>query len=413
MSGLYRGFEFFEPPPSITETSIFRPQTLDFPFFSEEHELALDLFNPISSYNVFNVPLHCPFDAFETVTDSIHIENNPFSSPHRRIQRRSRSDLCYGSICDRLSGLELGFDRVVGAKQGERKYTWTVDIKSPEKRGGGDRKYKWTAVIESPEKDGADRKYKWTAEIKGGKKDGGQVKKESKGKWTSEIKGKEKGFAIKDSANAGAPCGGGALKLDKKKGSCATRAVEIEESGDHRAAAVRQALAKRRVIAKVKGKRKVLSPQDAAMMIQMNFRGHLIRRSQALWSLRELAVAKAKLKEIRALFNNFSYRHRIARDAEERQRFSERIIVVLLTVDAIQGIDLMVRASRRSMLDELEAMLDAVDPQPAGKLGAMRRRKFDLPGSGFQKDMAAGVAEVVHMLDQDEKYDNDTFEACL
>lgn len=85
-----------------------------------------------------------------------------------------------------------------------------------------------------------------------------------------------------------------------------------------------------------KGKKKELSPQDAAMMIQMTFRAYLIRRSQALRNLRELAVAKAKLKEIRALFNNFSYRRHVAQDAAERQRFSEKIIVLLLTVDAIE-----------------------------------------------------------------------------
>lgn len=72
------------------------------------------------------------------------------------------------------------------------------------------------------------------------------------------------------------------------------------------------------------------------MMIQITFRAYLIRRSQALRALRDLAVAKTKLKEIRALFNNFSYRQIVSRDAEERQRFSEKIIVLLLTVDAIE-----------------------------------------------------------------------------
>lgn len=85
-----------------------------------------------------------------------------------------------------------------------------------------------------------------------------------------------------------------------------------------------------------KGKKKELSSQDAAMLIQMSYRNHLVWRSQVLHGLRDLAVAKAKLKEIRALFNNFSYRQRIAIDAEERQRFSERIIVLLLTLDAIE-----------------------------------------------------------------------------
>lgn len=81
---------------------------------------------------------------------------------------------------------------------------------------------------------------------------------------------------------------------------------------------------------------KELSPQDAALLIQITFRAYLIRRSQALRALRDLAVAKAKLKEYRALFNNFSYRRHINRDAVERQKFSEKIIVLLLTVDAIE-----------------------------------------------------------------------------
>lgn len=85
-----------------------------------------------------------------------------------------------------------------------------------------------------------------------------------------------------------------------------------------------------------KGKKKELSPGDAAVLIQMCFRDYLIRRSQVLRGLRDLAVAKAKLREIRSLFSNFSYRQRVAKDAEERQRFSERIIVLLLTVDAIE-----------------------------------------------------------------------------
>lgn len=164
-----------------------------------------------------------------------------------------------------------------------------------------------------------------------------------------------------------------------------------------------------------KGKRKELSRQDAAMLIQMNFRAYLIRRSKALRALRELAVAKTKLKEIRAVFNNSYHRSRITRDAEERQRFSEKIIVLLLTVDAIEGADLMVRAAKRSMVDELEAMLDAVDPQPPSKSGrslSMKRRTFDMPDGEIQREIAAGVARVVQMLDQDEKNGN-TFEACL
>lgn len=72
----------------------------------------------------------------------------------------------------------------------------------------------------------------------------------------------------------------------------------------------------------------------------------------------------------------------------------------------------MVRAAKRSMVDELEAMLDVVDPQPAGRsLSMMRRRTFDMPDGVIQKEIAAGVSQVVQMLD-DEKSGN-SFEACI
>ncbi|GKU96070.1 hypothetical protein SLEP1_g9350 [Rubroshorea leprosula] len=92
----------------------------------------------------------------------------------------------------------------------------------------------------------------------------------------------------------------------------------------------------------------------------------------------------------------------MAQDPEERQRFSEKIIVLLLTVDAIEGADLTVRVAKKSMVDELEAMLDVVDPQPSGKSLSMKRRTFDMPDSVIQKEIAKGVAQVVQMLENEE-----------
>ena len=62
----------------------------------------------------------------------------------------------------------------------------------------------------------------------------------------------------------------------------------------------------------------------------------------------------------------------------------------------------MVRAAKRSMVDELEAMLDVVDPQPSGKSLSMRRRTFDMPDSIIQKEIADGVAQVVQMFETEE-----------
>lgn len=62
----------------------------------------------------------------------------------------------------------------------------------------------------------------------------------------------------------------------------------------------------------------------------------------------------------------------------------------------------MVRTAKKSMIDELEAMLDVVDPQPPGKSLSMRRRTFDVPDGVIQKEIADGVAQIVKMLDQEE-----------
>ncbi|CAL5387039.1 unnamed protein product [Camellia sinensis] len=74
-----------------------------------------------------------------------------------------------------------------------------------------------------------------------------------------------------------------------------------------------------------------------------------------------------------------------------------------------EGANLMVWVAKRSMVDELEAMLDVVDPQPPGRSLSMRRRTFDMPDDLIQKELAAVVAEVVQMLDQE----NGTFDPSL
>lgn len=71
----------------------------------------------------------------------------------------------------------------------------------------------------------------------------------------------------------------------------------------------------------------------------------------------------------------------------------------------------MVRAAQRSIVDELEAMLDMVDPQPPGRTVSMRRRMFDMPSGIIQKELAEGVAQVVEMLDQEEN--GATLRACV
>ncbi|KAH0686202.1 hypothetical protein KY289_019318 [Solanum tuberosum] len=397
----FRRFDLIDYSPS---PSFFTPKTLllnpYLPSFHIEDELdcTLDLICP----KPYVPTTFLDLDDFDTITDLIQIERTPFHSTTRRVQHRLGLGTELQCLSDRVTALE----RMLRAKEEKKK-----------KNKIGERKYTWTAEIKNPEKDGVDRKYKWIAEVKDGKKKGALDKSY---KFSAEIKGKgddSRSYSFKasnvsdtDSDSDGSEKKDKKKKCESRKSVGCTRLVEIEEPTHHGALVLRQVFAKR--VEKRRGKRKELSPQDAALAIQMSFRAYLIKRSQALRALRELAIAKTKLKELRALFNNFTYRRRVARDAEERQRFSEKIIVLLLTVDAIEGVDMMVRSAKKSIVDELEAMLDVIDPQPGGRpLSVARRRTFDMPDGAIQKELAAGVAQVVRMLD--ESNGAETFEGCL
>ncbi|XP_076895369.1 uncharacterized protein LOC143547976 [Bidens hawaiensis] len=357
-------------------------------------------FFPFESITTTELDLALSFPSLDLVSPFDDVITRKIITTTRRLRPTTATrleQLYLKSLADRVSALELGFGDVLEQQENKKKVQ-------------ADRKYTWTAEINSGEKDGVDRKYKLTTEIKGGKK------KETSRKWTAEIKRKgddvRKYTFTASTANANAA----AVEEDvseekkdknkkdrdkKKKKENGPRIVEIQGEPDHGAILLKQAFAKR--VEKNKGKKKELFPRDAAMLIQLTFRAYLIRRSQALRALRELAIAKGKLKELRALFNNFSYRRRVACDAEEKQRFSEKIIVLLLTVDAIEGADILVRAAKRSMVDELEAMLDVVDPQPGGgKSLSLKRRTFDMPDGVIQREVAEGVAQVVRLIEQEE-----------
>ncbi|CAM8991241.1 unnamed protein product [Rhodiola kirilowii] len=376
-----------EPIPSLCLIETFHKTLLGFPPspLFPDLDFDLDLFHPVPS------PFHL----------LTHIHRTKYAPPPSRL---SGSDLYHlHTLSEKVSALESAVNRLVIANA------------KPVKKTPAAGNYSLTAEINS---DGIERKYQWTAKIKGGEKKQGVTKSKNKVnvknyKWTSEIKGRGEHAPVQKYTVEVTP----KEKKDKKekKEKESPRTVEIEEITNPGGLVLRQVFAKRAGAVNAKGKRKELSPQDAAIMIQNSFRAYLIRRSKALRGLRELAVAKNKLKELRKLFNNFSYRRRIAHDAEECQKFTERIIVVLLTVDAIEGVDVMVRAAKRSMVDELEAMLDVVDPHPAGDRSlSIRRRTFDLPTGGIQKEIAAGVAQVVRMLNEEENGTEDsTFEACL
>ncbi|KAF3528466.1 hypothetical protein DY000_02037671 [Brassica cretica] len=401
-------------PPLVIhrETSIVKPPSSFFDHVFEEEDVAAFPFG-------FSSP--SPLDLFFE-TDLGLIEKS--------IRRRREEEYPLQYLCDRVSQLETKFERCLvggGGRDGsDRKYKLTKEIKG----GSGERKYKWEAEIQGP----PGRKYTWTTEIKGGKKKDvvalkkakaaaeaaeAEEKKKKSYDWTTELKSERENGEMQHTYTIKASSSGGDKgkkheekeKLKKIKKKEKPRVVVIEEddeeeddSEEHGAILLRKAYSRRSgAVRTKKGKNKEMPPEYAAVMIQRAFRAYLIRRSKALRALRDLAIAKTKLKELRASFHNFNYRRVISRDAEERQKFSEKIIVLLLTVDAIEGVDVIVRGAKRSMVDELEAMLEVVDPQPQqGKSLSMRRRTFDMPDTMIRNEIAEGVTQIVQLLETEE-----------
>ncbi|CAJ2655251.1 unnamed protein product [Trifolium pratense] len=412
----FRRYEIIEEEPlplplpfsHSSSSHFFITETLPFPSFIEQ-SLPFDLDLCL---------LEAPFHA-----DLVRVDRTP-SFFYKRLEKQQQLGL--QTLSDRVAELESRFEQIVtGKNKNKKKEEEKKKKKKKSGSGGGDRKYTWTAEIKDGEKNGFDRKYKWIAELVEEEKKKNKVKSAvlKNVKWTAEIKGKGEDsgnsrkytFAVESDDDVEKKKKKNHEKEkeneNEKKKERKLRIVEIEEPNDHKVVVLRQAFAKRfGAIQNQRGKKKELSPQDAALLIQITFRAYVIRRSKALRALRELAIAKSKLKEIRAQFNNFSYRRRIASDGVERQRFSEKIIVLLLTVDAIEGVDLMVRSAKKSMVDELEAMLDVVDPQPAGRSLSFKRRTFDMPDGVIRKEIEEGVAQVVQMLDEAEN-SSSTFEA--
>ncbi|KQK20063.1 BAG family molecular chaperone regulator 7 [Brachypodium distachyon] len=391
-------FPFPSPPPS--SSCPFLPPSSPFAF--PHHDL--DIFLPSD-------PFFAPF---------------PTPTPHAYLLH---------DLTDRVAALELALaPHPPKPATSRRKYTYATQTPGGRKAKwtaednprSGERALKWEAELACPNPDGFDRKWKWEAKSKPGASS-------AKTKWAAEIKGKgalepwshaytweeEEDLSssdddeelyyrhrkpeIKDKKKNKDK----AAKEDKKEkknkvgGNVNVRIEEIPEDNTAGCVAIRKAFA----MGNGKGKAKELSPQDAALLIQMNYRAHLAHRSQVLRCLRDLAVAKAKLKELRSMFYNLSYRRRISHDHEERQRFSEKIIVLLLTVDALEGPDYMVRTAKKSMLEELEGMLDIVDPQPVGKQRSFSRRKFDLPegGGAIPAEKTASVNNAVRVINTGKK----------
>jgi hypothetical protein len=69
----------------------------------------------------------------------------------------------------------------------------------------------------------------------------------------------------------------------------------------------------------------------------------------------------------------------------------------------MQGPDYMVRVAKKSIIEELEAMLEVVDPQPPGsKFNLLKRCRFELPEGPISDELHSGVNNVVRIVEEEQ-----------
>ncbi|CAH1412005.1 unnamed protein product [Lactuca virosa] len=140
------------------------------------------------------------------------------------------------------------------------------------------------------------------------------------------------------------------LKNDSKKvekdsnvDSCSEKGVEQDRSSEVEASKV--------------GKRKILSEDEAVLMIQSAYRGFEVRKSQPLMKLRQIAQVGKQVVELRNRIQDLES----SMDDKQKLIIGETIMSLLLKLDTIQGLHPTVRDVRKSVAKELVGLQEKLD----------------------------------------------------
>eukprot|EP01018_Ginkgo_biloba_P035397 Gb_07387 [translate_table: standard] len=99
----------------------------------------------------------------------------------------------------------------------------------------------------------------------------------------------------------------------------------------------------------------------AAVKIQSAFRGFSVRKSAPLKNLKLIAQVKANMEEIRQRIEDPQVVQMIRQNEKERLKITEGLMSLLLKLDAIQGVNSVVRESRKAVIRELVKLQERVD----------------------------------------------------
>ncbi|KAK9068329.1 hypothetical protein SSX86_012440 [Deinandra increscens subsp. villosa] len=110
-------------------------------------------------------------------------------------------------------------------------------------------------------------------------------------------------------------------------------------------------------------KKKNLSKNEAALIIQSLYRGFQVRKSQPLKKVRQIYEVKNLVSELRNRIQNLesSSSSKIRVDGKEKVVIGETIMGLLLKLDTIQGLHPYVREVRKSVAKELVGLQEKLD----------------------------------------------------
>ncbi|CAI9277968.1 unnamed protein product [Lactuca saligna] len=135
------------------------------------------------------------------------------------------------------------------------------------------------------------------------------------------------------------------VEKDSVVDSCSGKGVEQDGSSEVEASKVE------------KRKRKILSEDEAVLMIQSVYRGFEVRKSQPLMKLRQIAQVGKQVVELRNRIQDLES----SMDNKQKLIIGETIMSLLLKLDTIQGLHPIVRDVRKSVAKELVGLQEKLD----------------------------------------------------
>lgn len=110
-----------------------------------------------------------------------------------------------------------------------------------------------------------------------------------------------------------------------------------------------------------KPKRRILSEQEAATIIQSAYRGYDVRRWEPLKKLRQIAKIREEAGEVKKHIHDLASRSGSSINEREKAIVAETIMKLLLKLDTIQGLHPSFRDVRRSVAKELTVLQEKID----------------------------------------------------